>query len=60
MDRALMRAIERAGGTITLRRSNHYRIDGPGGCYFTGSTPSDHRARKNLLAGLRKIGLVLR
>lgn len=52
-----MRAIENAGGTVTLQRGGHYRITGPGGVYFTSSSPSDHRARKNLICGLRKIGL---
>jgi hypothetical protein len=58
--RDLEKAVEKAGGSITLRPSGHYRIVGPDGVYFTGSTPGDHRARKNLIADLRKLGLDLR
>lgn len=58
--RQLLRAIEQAGGVVTLRRSGHYRIDGPGGAYFCPGTPSDPRSHANVIAGLRGIGLDLR
>lgn len=57
----LMRAITEAGGIVERRRSNHYKITLPDGAvYFTGGTPSDHRARKNMVADLRKLGLDVR
>lgn len=56
----LLRSIEQAGGQVTLRRSNHYRIAGPSGIYFTSGTPGDRRARLNLLAGVRAIGIDVR
>lgn len=58
--RRLVRAIEDAGGEVTLRKAGHYRIAGPGGIYFTSATPSDHRARLNLVSDLKGIGLDVR
>lgn len=46
------------GWSVTLRRrSGHYRIAAPDGrVYFASSTPSDHRAVRNLRAALRRMG----
>lgn len=47
------------GWSYVLRRSGHYRVAGPRGVYFTGSTPSDSRALRNLRSDLRRMGAPL-
>ncbi len=52
------RAVENAGWAIGTRASGHLVFSGPRGELVIGSsTPSDHRAMKNLLADLRRNGL---
>jgi hypothetical protein len=54
---ALLRALERQGWTVELRRSGHYRCLGPAGqIYFAASTPSDCRSLLNARAALRRLG----
>ena len=56
--RAILCRLRDQGWTVELRRSGHYRLDPPGGGgpYFTGSTPSDWRGIRNLVADLRRRG----
>jgi hypothetical protein len=43
------------GWIVAVRRGGHLKLTHPcGALVFTGSTPSDHRARKNLLGQLRR------
>lgn len=52
------RALDDAGWAIGMRGSGHIAFTGPKGELVIGpSTPSDHRAVKNLLANLRREGL---
>lgn len=58
--RSLVRLAECQGWTVTRTRRNHLKFCAPnGGVYFTGSTPSDHRAIKNATTHLRKMGLTV-
>jgi hypothetical protein len=59
--RDLLKAIEDQGGSVVqCRRSSHYKVYLEGRCIATISgTPSDHRARKNILGDLRRGGLDL-
>ena len=46
---------ERDGWVIQLRRGGHYKLTHPcGAMVFTGSTPSDRRATKNLEGNIRR------
>ncbi len=52
----LLRELERDGFTATRTSGGHLRLSHPAisGCVFGPSTPSDHRAVKNLLAMLKR------
>lgn len=54
--RLLDRLARHPGWGYTLRKAGHYRVTGPGVLYFTGSTPSDRRALRNLRHDLRRMG----
>lgn len=55
--RALQRLDRLEGWSATKTRRNHWRITGPGGLLvFTGSTPSDRCALRNLLSDLGRAG----
>lgn len=50
-----MRELERAGFDVRLTANGHYRIVAPNGeIHYAGSTPSDHRAAKNLMSWVRR------
>lgn len=54
----LRKRATRAGFEVTKTKGQHLRWRAPSGAiYFTASTPSDHRSYKNMVAGLRRIGL---
>ena len=54
----LVKAAERQGWAVTLRKGGHLKWQAPSGyVYFSSATPSDHRAIKNLTADLRRAGL---
>lgn len=57
--KALQRTATRAGWRVEVTRHNHLRWKSPDGkhVYFTASTPSDHRAIRNIRSELRKRGL---
>lgn len=55
--REVLRAAERAGCTLSWTGKGHIRVETPQGVYFTGGTPSDHRAATRLRAGLRARGV---
>jgi hypothetical protein len=50
------RQLERLGFVVTKTRGGHWRFEHPDmdGPVFGADTPSDHRARKNLLATVRR------
>lgn len=52
----LVRMLERDGFTAVHTGGGHLCLRHPGfsGCVFTSSTPSDHRAVKNLRAMLKR------
>lgn len=52
----LLRDLERDGFTATRTAGGHLRFSHPAisGCVFGPSTPSDHRAVKNLRATLKR------
>lgn len=58
--RDLIEIAEAQGWIVTMRRSRHLKWTAPDGwSYFSASTPSDHRAIKNLRAALVRHGLDL-
>lgn len=55
-ERELREIAQEFGGTVSLRRSGHFSIHLPNGVtYSTGSTPGDWRARRKLIADLRRL-----
>ena len=53
--RQFLRSIEDEGWNWHFRRSGHLRLDGPNGeVVFTGGTPTDKRAVKNLRSDMRR------
>lgn len=56
----LLRKISDQGFTTELTSKGHYRILGPDGrlVAYTSGTPSDWRVQRNLIAELRRAGLV--
>jgi hypothetical protein len=58
--KVLFRRCETLGCTVRRRRNNHYTITLPWGRkVFVGGTPSDHRAIRNMIRDLRKMGLAV-
>lgn len=58
--KALIKTLRGQGWTATLRKGGHWKLTSPDGKpYFTGATPSDHRALRNARADLRRLGAVL-
>lgn len=58
--RALARAAERQGWSVERTRNNHLKWKPPQGQYYvSSSTPSDHRALRNIRAHLIQRGLRL-
>ena len=55
----LLSAVEAEGCTVT-RASRHWMVRAPGGLYFISTTTSRPRSVKNMVAGLRRLGLRLR
>lgn len=56
--KALWSYLESHEWTIEHRRSNHLKLTSPSGrAYFTGTTPSDKAAIRNLISDLKKLGL---
>lgn len=56
--RELFKIARRQGWAVEQTRKNHVKLTSPTGqIYFTGSTPSDYRAGRNLASDLRKLGL---
>jgi hypothetical protein len=55
----LIKAAREQGWVVERNKSNHYKWISPlGGFFFSSSTPSDHRALKNLERDLRVRGFV--
>lgn len=56
--RHLFRALRRAGWSIGVGGTGHYKLLAPDGEFVTTipATPSDHRARRNAIAALRRAG----
>lgn len=53
--RQFLRSIEKDGWGWHIRRNGHLRLDGPNGeVVFTGGTPTDNRAIKNLRSDMRR------
>jgi hypothetical protein len=53
-------ALDEQGWKIGLTRKRHLRFESPTGLIiYSSGTPSDWRARKNLVAHLRRAGLDL-
>ena len=58
--KTIMKTAERQNWTVTIRKSGHLKWQAPSGfVYFSGTTPSDPRALKNLVADLRRAGLTI-
>lgn len=53
----LLRRLRELGIRVEKTKGNHFKVYAPGGLYFMSSTPSDHRAFKNNLSYLRKLGV---
>lgn len=52
------RALDAQGWTITTTKKRHLRFESPRGLIiYSAGTPSDWRARKNLVAHLKRAGL---
>lgn len=52
--RALIRRIERAGGTVTTTNKGHLRVVGPLGVAFVNSLLPNPRERHNAITDIRK------
>ena len=51
-------AIKKQGWRVEVTKGSHIKFIAPdGSCMFASGTPSDHRARKGMLADLRRRGL---
>ena len=58
----LIKKARKQGWTVEVTRGSHLKWlspDGEGGPYFSSSSPSDHRAIKNMEKDLARRGLVL-
>jgi hypothetical protein len=56
----LIKAAKEQGWEVERGKGNHYKWISPlGGFFFSSSTPSDHRAIKNLERDLRVRGFVM-
>lgn len=56
--KVLFRRCEVLGCEVRKRRNNHYVVITPWGAkIFVGGTLSDHRAMKNIISDMRKMGL---
>jgi hypothetical protein len=55
--KCIFRVLQQAGFKVNPTKNGHVRIDAPQGPVFASSTPSDHRAVKNLVSMLRRKGI---
>lgn len=55
--RAVFKELRNQGWSLEKTKNNHWKITNPAGrSCFTGSTPGDKRAVRNLMADLRRLG----
>ncbi len=52
--REVIRYAESNGWRVTRTNKNHLRFEGHGRTIFSGSTPSDQRVQRNLMADLKR------
>lgn len=55
--RTLLRRLDKAGYTVSVRNGGHLRVECPDGVVFCSATLSDHRGIKNVIRDLRRYGV---